>query len=80
MAPPKGSNYDIALKRMQSAEKSFQRKEYFEIVNDEVLKLLQQDFVIKVPKEEVDHSQPEWYLPLQAVFKRPRRSFPERSP
>jgi len=29
---------------------------------------LQQDFVIKVPTEEVDHTQPEWYLPLQAVF------------
>ena len=66
--PPKRSNYDIALKRMQSAEKLFQRKECFETVNDEVQKLLQQDFVIKVPTEEVDHSQPEWYLPLQAVF------------
>lgn len=65
---PKRSNYDISLKRMQSAEKSFQRKECFEIVNDEVQKLLQQDFVIKVPTGEVDHSQPEWYLPLQAVF------------
>ena len=53
---------------MQSAEKSFQRKECFEIINDKVQKLLQQDFVIKVPNEEVDHSQPEWYLPLQAVF------------
>ena len=66
--PPKRSNYDIALKRMQSAEKSFQRKECFKVVNDEVQKLSQQDFVIKVPKEEVDHSQPKWSLPLQAVF------------
>ena len=66
--PPKRSNYDIAFKRMQSAEKSFQRKECLAIVNDEVQKLLEQDFVIKVPTEEVDHSQPEWYLPLQAVF------------
>lgn len=31
-------------------------------------KLLEQDFVMKVPTEELDHSQPEWYLPLQAVF------------
>ena len=62
MDPPKHSNYEIALKRMQSAEKSFQKKECFEIVNDEVQKLLQQDFVIKVPNQEVDHSQPEWYL------------------
>ena len=53
---------------MQSAEKSFRRKECFTIVNDEVQKLLEQDFVMKVPTEELDHSQPEWYLPLQAVF------------
>ena len=53
---------------MQSAEKSFQRKECLAIVNDEVQKLLDEDFVIKVPTEEVDHSQPEWFLPLQAVF------------
>lgn len=66
--PPKHSNYDIALKRMLSVSKSFQRKECFEIVIDKVQKLLQEDFGIKDPKEEVDHSQPEWYLPLQAVF------------
>ena len=66
--PPKRSNYDIAFKRIQSAEKSFQRKECLAIVNDEVQKLLEQGFVIKVPTEEVDHSQLEWYLPLQAVF------------
>lgn len=71
---PKCSNYDISLKRMQSAEKSFQRKECFEIVNDKVQKLLQQDFAIKVPTGEVDHSQPEWYLPLQAVFTPERTS------
>ena len=41
--------YDIAFKRMQSAEKSFQRKECFGIVNDDVQKLLGQDFLIKVP-------------------------------
>ena len=66
--PPKRSNYEIALKRMQSAERSFQRKECFNIVDDEVQKLLEQGFVIKVPLEEVDHTQPEWYMPLQAVF------------
>lgn len=54
--PPKFSNYDIAFKRMQSAEKSFQRKECFAIVNDEVQKLLEQDFVMKVPTEELDQS------------------------
>ena len=30
--------------------------------------LLEQDFIMKVPTEELDHSQPERYLPLQAVF------------
>ena len=66
--PSKRSSYDIAFKRMKSAEKSFQRKECLVIANDEVQKLLEQDFVIKLPTEEVDHTQPEWYLPLQAVF------------
>lgn len=62
--PPKQSNYDIALKRMYSAEK----KDCFEIVDDEVQKRVDQGFVIKVPRENTDHGQPEWYLPLQAVF------------
>ena len=66
--PPKFSNFDIALKRLHSAEKSFKKKECHEVVNEEVQKLLDQDFVTKVPPEQVDHSQPEWYLPLQAVF------------
>ena len=29
---------------------------------------MEQDFVIKLPAEQVDHTQPKWYLPLQAVF------------
>ena len=66
--PPKHSNYSIALRRMYSAEKSFQKKECFKVVDEEVQKLLDQGFVIKVPPEQVDHSKPEWYLPLQAVF------------
>ena len=53
---------------MQSAEKLFHRKYCFEVIDSEVQKLLDQDFVIKVPVEEADHSKPEWYLPLQAVF------------
>ena len=55
--PRKHSNYDIALKRMRSAERSFQRKQCFKIVDDKVQKLLEQGFVIKVPLEEVNHSQ-----------------------
>ena len=66
--PPKHSNYDIAVKRMYSAERSFEKKEYSNIVNEEVQKLVDQGFVVKVPPAEVDHTQPEWYLPLQAVF------------
>ena len=66
--PPKQSNYDIALKRMYSAEKSFRKIENLAIVDEEVQKLVDQSFVIKVPPENVDHSQQEWYMPLQAVF------------
>ena len=53
---------------MYSAERSFEKKEYSNIVNEEVQKLVDQGFVVKVPPAEVDHTQPEWYLPLQAVF------------
>ena len=53
--PPKQSNYDIALKRMYSAEKSFKKKDCFEVVDEEVQKLVEQGFVIKVPCENVDH-------------------------
>ncbi|PFX23288.1 hypothetical protein AWC38_SpisGene12174 [Stylophora pistillata] len=45
--PPKQSNYGIALKRMYSAEKSFKKKDCFEIVDQEVQKLVDQGFVIK---------------------------------
>ena len=66
--PPKRSNYDIAQKRMFSAEKSFQKKGCFKVVDQEVQKLLEQNFVTKVPLDQIDHGKPEWYLPLQAVF------------
>ena len=66
--PPKQSNCDIALKRMFSAEKSFQRKGCFKLVDEEVQKLLDKDFVTKVPPELIDHGKPEWCLPLQAMF------------
>ena len=68
IGPPRRSNYDIALKRMYAAEKSFKKRECIEIVDDEVQKLVDQGFVVKIPTEQVDHSLPEWYLPLQAVF------------
>ena len=34
--PPKRSNYDFALKRMFSAETSFQKKGCFKVVDEEV--------------------------------------------
>ena len=66
--PPKRSNYDIALKRMFSAERGFLKKGCFEVVKEEVQKLLDQNFIIKIPPEQIVHDKPEWYLPLQAVF------------
>lgn len=62
------NNYNIALKRMHSAEKLFHKKACFKVIDEEVQKLLDQGFVVKVAPEQVDHSQPEWYLPLQVVF------------
>ena len=66
--PPKQSNCDIALKRMYSADKSFKKKDCLAIVDEEVQKLVDQSFVIKVPPENVDLSRQEWYMPLQVVF------------
>ena len=66
--PPKQSNYDIALKRMYSAEKSFKKIDCLAILDEEVQKLVDQSFVIKVPPENIDHSQQEWYMPQQVVF------------
>ena len=65
--PPRHSNYDIALKRTYSTERSFQRKDCTEIIDEEVQKLVSQSFVTKIPPEKVDHTKSEWYLPLQAV-------------
>ena len=54
--PPKQSNYVIALKRMYTAEKSFKKKECFEVVDEKVQKLVDQEFVINFPPEEIDHN------------------------
>ena len=53
---------------MYAAEKSFQKRECLKIVHEEVQKLVDQGFVVKIPPEEVNHSQPEWYMSLQEVF------------
>ena len=53
---------------MYTAEKKLKKKECFEVVDEEVQTLINQEFVIKVPPEEIDHNQMECYLSLQAVF------------
>lgn len=53
---------------MYSDEKSFQNKRCLKSVDEEVQKLVDQDFTIKVPPELIDHGKPKWYLKLQAVF------------
>ena len=73
--PPKESNYDVAYKRMISSGKSFKKKDCLEIVESEVQKLLDQDFALEIPPENVNHDQPEWYLPLQPVFTQVRLVF-----
>ena len=52
---------------MSSAEKSSQKKGCFKVVDEEVQKLLEHNFVTKVPPEQIDHGKPEWYLPLKAA-------------
>ena len=66
--PPRRGNYDIALKRMLSSERGFLKKGCFEVVKEEVQKLLDQNFITKIPPEQIAYDKPEWYLPLQAVF------------
>ena len=65
--PPKQSNYSIAYKRMQSSERNFNNRNCFNVVDEEVRKLVDQGFVTEVPADQIDHNKPEWYLPLQAV-------------
>ncbi|XP_068738909.1 uncharacterized protein [Montipora capricornis] len=76
--PPKQSNYGIALKRLFSTERSFQKKGCLDVVNEEVQKPLEQDYVIQVSPDQIDHSKPEWYLPLQAEGQYPK--FEARAP
>ena len=66
--PPKSRNCDIALKRMFSAERGFLKKGCFEVAKEEGQKLLDQNFITKIPPEQIAHNKPECYLPLHAVF------------
>ena len=66
--PPNQSNYDAAHKRMISSEKSFKKKDCTEIIDSEVQKLVELDFITEIPPSAVNHNQPECYLPLQVVF------------
>ena len=53
---------------MISCEKSFRKKDSLQVVESEVQKLLDKDFIVEIPPENLNHDQPEWYVPLQAVF------------
>ena len=44
------------------------KKGCFEVVKEKVQKLLDQNFITKIPPEQIAHDEPEWYLPLQAMF------------
>ena len=64
--PPKESNFDVAFQRMLSSEKTFKRKNCLEDIQAEIQKLLEQEFTVEI--EQVNRNDPEWYLPMQAVF------------
>lgn len=53
---------------MISFEKTFRRKDYLEVIQDEVQTQLEQEFGKEVPPDQINHGPPEQYLPLQAVF------------
>ena len=44
------------------------REDYTKIIDSEVQKLVELDFLMEIPTSDVNHIQPEWYLPLHAVF------------
>ena len=54
--PPKSSNYDLALKRMYSAERDFKRKDCLPVIEAENQKLIDQEFVIPMTKYITDFS------------------------
>ena len=58
---PKRSNFD-------RTEETFIHKNCYEDIEAEIEKLIKQGFVTKVHPEKISHTEPEWYLPLQAVF------------
>jgi len=62
---PKESNYDIAYKRMISAEKTFRRKDCLAVKQDEVQKLLEQGFVREVPPEQINMKLPSGTFPYK---------------
>ena len=66
--PPQNSNYDMAYKRMLSSEKRFLKKNCLKEIQDEINNLIEQNFIKEIPPEEVKHTEPEWYLPVQVVF------------
>ena len=76
--PPLRRNYSIAYERMFSSEKTFKNKKCFNEIQIEVQNLIEQRIVTETPSNQVHHTKPEWYLPIQAVFT-PERSTKIRS-
>ena len=66
--PPTESNYQIAYEKIISFEKTLKRQNYRKVIQEEIDKLVDQEFVVELTPEEVNHRSPEWYLPLHAVF------------
>ena len=59
---------------MISFEKSFKKKDYTEIIDSEVKKLVELDFITEIPTSDMNNNQPEWYLPLHAQQNNPSQT------
>ena len=58
----------MAYKRMLSSERNFQKKNCSAEIRNEINKLIEEKFVKEIPPQQVNHDEPEWYLPIHAVF------------
>jgi hypothetical protein len=66
--PHKKSNFNIALKRMKSTEKTLYRKNCYKEIEEEVEKLVELGFVIEIPEDQINHNEQEWYLPMYMQY------------
>ena len=53
---------------MLSSERNFQKKNCSAEIQNEINKLIEEKFVKEIPPQQVNHDEPEWYLPIHAVF------------